>query len=309
MSSPTFSNSIGGDETYSSTSDDSTADFPSIARRASWNAIDAATARRKANMQGDIAAQELRALKRCHELRIRICCKATAGLTEPEPLIIPEPWMVSQACTKRLVEHPFLFESYLEVEQSILNLIRMRKRFLQLHIRHSSQFLILSQFRQEMERLDSLEKQRKDLLASRLLVDLILEAFRHVTATLLVDMTERDEEQKTPAIDICHRLLVYSAYPDNGNELIIAAQDIEDMEREHLPWRYTDPDCLSEGSATSSMCKYSPVLARSSPLADEIQLSPEPTFSPSSIKDTPLKGPTRLRVRLQDCLTTRTPES
>ncbi|CAN9383747.1 unnamed protein product [Alternaria alternata] len=280
---------------------------PSIARRGSWDAIDAATAERRANMQQSIAAQEVHALERCDELRSRIYCKATESLKAPEPLIIPEPWVLSEAPVQRLVEHPFMFQRYLELERGILDLIEIRKYFLESQICKSPQLLIMPQFRQEIKSLKILERRREDILASRLLVDLILEVFRHVTAKLLIDITRKDEKKKAPISEACYRLIAYSTYPGGVNELIIAAQNIEEMEFEYLPWRYNALNPSWATSPTPSLPESAPVFAQNSPPADDIRTSPEQVSSLPSTEDTPLKDPTRLRVKFQDCLMTRTP--
>lgn len=158
-----------------------------------------------------------------------------------------------------------------------------------------------------MEHLTFIEKRRNDIRACRLLVDILLEVFRHVTDKLFIEMTEGDETKKTSLYEVCYRLLAHSDHPDEHGELIVAAQNIKDMEREHLPWRYNALDCSLASSPTSLMWKSSPVPARSSPPAVEIKLSPEPVSSPPPTKDTPLKDPSRLRVRFEECLPTRAP--
>ncbi|CAN9379620.1 unnamed protein product [Alternaria alternata] len=280
---------------------------PSIARRASWDAVDAATEERRANMQHFTAAQEVQALERCDELKSRIYCKATESLKAPEPLIIPEPWVLSEATVQRLVEHPFMFQRYLELERGILDLIEIREYFLESQICKSPQLLITPQFRQEVKSLEILERRREDILASRLLVDLILEAFRHVTAKLLIDITKKDERKKAPISEACYRLIAYSTYPGGTSELITAAQNIEEMEFEYLPWRYNAQNPSWATSPTPSLSESSPVFAQKSPPADDIRTSPEQVSSLPSTEDTPLKDPTRLRVKFQDCLITRTP--
>jgi hypothetical protein len=258
-------------------------------------------------MQQFIAAQEVHALERCDELKFRIYCKATESLKAPEPLIIPEPWVLSEAPVQRLVEHPFMFQRYLELERGILDLIEIRKYFLESQICKSPQLLIMPQFRQEIKSLKILERRREDILASRLLVDLILEVFRHVTAKLLIDITRKDEKKKAPISEACYRLIAYSTYPGGVNELIIAAQNIEEMEFEYLPWRYNALNPSWATSPTPSLPESAPVFAQNSPPADDIRTSPEQVSSLPSTEDTPLKDPTRLRVKFQDCLMTRTP--
>lgn len=258
-------------------------------------------------MQQFVAAQEVQALERCDELKSRIYCKATESFKAPAPLIIPEPWVLSEAPVQRLVEHPFMFQRYLELERGILDLTEIRKYFLESQICKSPQLLIVPQFRQEIKSLEILERRREDILASRLLVDLILEVFRHVTDKLLIDITTKDERKKAPISEACYRLIAYSTYPGGTSELIIAAQNIEEMEFEYLPWRYNAQNPSWATSPTQSLSESSPVFAQKSLPADDIRTSPEQVSSLPSTKDTPLNDPTRLRVKFQDCLITRTP--
>jgi hypothetical protein len=180
-------------------------------------------------------------------------------------------------------------------------LIEMQKEFLRYQIHNSPQLAILPQFRQELRNLTVIELRRKRIRSNRLLVDLLLEVFRHLTAELLTDMMDKDETKKTPVSELCLRLLTYSTHKDDDGELMTAAQNIEDMEREHLPWRYTTRDC------SSPRCEFSPTPSPSSPPADEIRLSPEPVSLPSPAVDTPLKGSGRQRVTFEKCLPTRAP--
>ncbi|CAI9631964.1 unnamed protein product [Alternaria burnsii] len=258
-------------------------------------------------MQQFIAAQEVQALERCDELKSRIYCKATESLKAPKPLIIPEPWVLSEAPVQRLVEHPLMFQRYLELERGILDLIEIRKYFLESQIRKSPQLLIMPQFRQEIKSLEILERRREDILASRLLVDLILEVFRHVMAKLLIDITKKDERKKAPISEACYRLIAYSTYPGGISELITAAQNIEEMEFEYLPWRHNALNTSWATSPTPSLPESAAVFVQKSPPAEDIRTSPEQVSLLPSIKDTPLNDPTCLRVKFQDCLMTRTP--
>jgi hypothetical protein len=293
---------------------------PPFTKPASWHAIDAATMERRANMQTkpelteqEIAAQELRALKRGLELRRSISRTVYDRIYGNQPLVIPKPWSMSEAPLQRMTEHPFWFEEYLSSGVFSLEAIKVRQEYLRLQIRESFDPILLPQFQNELKCLTLTEKQMEDTAASRLLVDLLLEAFRHVTNNLIKDIIAGDRTQKSSVSELCCRLIDYSTHPDEQGELIIAYRDIDEMEREHLPWRYRALDDSVPTTSTSSMDRPSPIAPpdstsaalRDSPPAAEICLSPEPISSPPSTKESSLKDPRSLRVRFEEHLPTR----
>ncbi|KAH6867960.1 hypothetical protein BKA58DRAFT_458542 [Alternaria rosae] len=267
------------------------ASSPCFAKPVSWHAIDAAITERKANMQQDIAAQELRAAKRCLDLRESITRTAQAKIFDPDPLVVPRSWPISGTPIRMLVEHPTLFQEYLEGERFSRVAIKIRREYLETEDCVSP----------EIRRLAAMEADFRNTQSSRALVDLLLEAIQHVTQKLVLEITEGEKTTKRPVSKLCRRLLAHSTHT-NG-ELIQAVEAINDMEREHMPWRYNALDGSKNTSPISDIPSAIPPL--DSPPADDICLSPEPISSPTPNETSPSKDPRRLRVKFQENLPSR----
>ncbi|KAI4941687.1 hypothetical protein J4E91_010561 [Alternaria rosae] len=264
---------------------------PPFAKPVSWHGIDAATLERKANMQQDIAAQELRAVKRCLDLRESITRTAREKIFDPELLVVPRSWPISGTPLKMLVKHPTLLEEYLKGEQFSRVAIKIRREYLESEDRDSP----------EIKRLAAMEADFRNTQSSRALVDLLLEAIQHVTQKLVLEITEGEKTTKRPVSKLCRRLVAHSTHT-NG-ELIQAVEAINDMEREHMPWRCNALDDSTETSPISDIPSAVPPL--DSPPADDICLSPEPISSPPPNETSPPKDPRRLRVKFQENLPSR----
>lgn len=264
---------------------------PPFSKPVSWHAIDAATTERKANMQQDIAAQELRAVKRCLELRESITRTAQAKIFDPDPLVVPRSWPISGTPIRMLVEHPALFQEYLEGERFSRVAIKIRREYLETEDCDSP----------EIRRLAVMEADFRNTQSSRVLVDLLLEAIQHVTQKLVLEITEGEKTTKRPVSKLCRRLVAHSTH--TSGELVQAVEAINDMEREHMPWRYNALDDSTETSPISDMPSAVPPL--DSPPADDICLSPEPISSPPPNETSPPKDLRRLCVKFQENLPSR----
>ena len=221
---------------------------PPFFKPASWNAIDATTAEWQANMQQgtqqEIAAQELRAVKRCLDLRRNITRTAEKRIFDSEPLVVPSSWSMSGVPIKSLVEHPFLLEEYLEGEHFSREAIRIRREYFEIKDCGSP----------EIRRLAAMEADYRESQASQSLLDVLLEAIQHATQKLILELTEGDKTTKRPALDLCRRLVAHSTHTDDDGELIQAVEAINDMERGHMQLQYDNVlERSTETSSTSSI--------------------------------------------------------
>jgi len=271
---------------------------PPFFKPASWNAIDAATAEYYANMQREmqemeqeIAAQELRAVKRCLDLRRIIARTAKKKIFDSEPLVVPSSWSMSGVPLKSLVKHPFLLEEYLDGEHFSCEAIKIRRECLKREERGSS----------EIERLTVLEEHAVEIQTSRALLDLLLEAIQHATQKLILELTEGDKTTKRPVLDLCLRLVAHSTHTDDDGELIRAVEAINDIEQGHMQLQYDN--VLERSKETSSMSSIPHAVAPpDSPPPRHICLPAEPASSPPPVETSPPKDPSRLRVKFQENL-------
>jgi len=268
---------------------------PPFFKPASWNTIDGADGERQANMQQEmqqeIAAQELRAVKRCLDLRHDITRTAKKKIFDSEPLVVPSSWSMSGVPIKSLVEHPFLLEEYLEGEHFSREAIGIRRECLKREDRGSS----------EIERLAVLEKHSMEIQASRALLDLLLKAIQHATQKLILELTEDGKNTKRPVLDLCRRLVAHSTHTDDDGELIQAVGTINDVERGHMQLQYDDVlERSTETSSTSSIPHA--VAPPDSPPPYDICLLPKPVSSPPPVEKSPPKDLHRLRVKFQENL-------
>ncbi|KAI4650015.1 uncharacterized protein J4E78_008296 [Alternaria triticimaculans] len=265
---------------------------PPFFKPASWNAIDAATAEYYANMQQEIAAQELRDVKRCLDLRHNIARTAKTKIFDSEPLVVPSSWSMSGVHLKSLVKHPFLLEEYLEGEHFSREAIRIRREYFE--IKHCGS--------PEIKRLAAMEADYRESQASRSLLDLLLEAIQHATQKLILELTEGDKTTKRPVLDLCRRLVAYSTHTDDDGELIRAVEAINDIERGHMQLQYDN--VLERSTETSSKSSMPHAVAPpDSPPPYHICLPAEPASSPPPVETSPPKDPSRLRVKFQENLT------
>ncbi|KAI4958476.1 hypothetical protein J4E86_004077 [Alternaria arbusti] len=266
---------------------------PPFFKPASWNAIDATTAEWQANMQQgtqqEIAAQELRAVKRCLDLRRNITRTAEKRIFDSEPLVVPSSWSMSGVPIKSLVEHPFLLEEYLEGEHFSREAIRIRREYFEIKDCGSP----------EIRRLAAMEADYRESQASQSLLDVLLEAIQHATQKLILELTEGDKTTKRPALDLCRRLVAHSTHTDDDGELIQAVEAINDMERGHMQLQYDNVlERSTETSSTSSIPHA--VAPPDSPPPYDICLLPKPVSSPPSVEKSPPKDLHRLRVKFQE---------
>ena len=275
---------------------------PPFFKSASWDTIDGADAERQANMQQEmqemeqeIAVQELRAVKRCLDLRRNITRTAKTKIFDCEPLVVPSSWSMSGVPLKSLVKHPFLLEEYLDGEHFSCEAIKIRRECLKREERGSS----------EIERLTVLEEHAVEIQTSRALLDLLLEAIQHATQKLILELTEGDKTTKRPVLDLCLRLVAHSTHTDDDGELIRAVEAINDIERGHMQLRNDNAlERSTETSPRSSIpCAVAPP---DSPPPYDICLLPEPVSSPSPVEKSPPKDLHRLRVKFQENLTSFT---
>ncbi|KAI4919246.1 hypothetical protein J4E85_009504 [Alternaria conjuncta] len=261
---------------------------PPFFKPASWNAIDAATAERQANMQQEIDAQELRDLKRCLDLRDYTNRTAYEKIHDSEPLVVPKLWSMSEIPLKSWVKHPFLLEEYLEGEQFSREAIRVRREYLE----------IVDCGSPEIECLAALEKHAMEIRASRLLADILLEAILHATEKLILEIGDGDKTKKKPVSSLCRRLMAHSTHTENNSELIRAVEAISEMEPRHMPWRFN--------AALESRTETSPTSSAAAPLdsppADDICLSQEQMSLPLPDEKSPPKDLRRLSVKFQENL-------
>jgi len=268
---------------------------PPFFKPASWNAIDAAMAEHHANtqqeMQQEIAAQELRVVKRCLDLRHNITRTAKKKIFDSEPLVVPSSWSMSGVPLKSLVEHPFLLEEYLEGELFSHEAIGIRRECLKREDRGSS----------EIERLAVLERHAMEIQASRALLDLLLEAIQHATQKLILEITDGDKTTKRPVLDLCRRLVAHSIHTDDDGKLIQAVEIISDMGREHMQWR--NDNALERSTETSPRSSIPHAVAPLDlPPPVDICLPPKPPSSPASVETSPPKDLCRLRIKFQENL-------
>jgi len=271
---------------------------PPFFKPASWNAIDAVTAEYHANMQQEmqemqqwIAAQELRAMKRCLDLRHNITRTAKKKIFDSEPLVVPSSWSMSGVPLKSLVKHPFLLEEYLEGEHFSREAIRIRREYLEVKYCGSP----------EIRRLAAMEADYRESQVSRSLLDLLLEAIQHATQKLILELTEGDKTTKRPVLDLCRRLVAHSTHTDDDGELIQAVEAINDIERGHEQLQYDNVLERSKETSSTSSIPHA-VAPPDSPPPYHICLAPEPESSPPPVETSPPKDPIRLRVKFQENL-------
>ncbi|KAI4662897.1 uncharacterized protein J4E79_004208 [Alternaria viburni] len=263
---------------------------PPFFKPASWNAIDAVNAEYHANMQQEmqemqqeIAAQELRAVKRRLDLRHNIARTAKKKIFDSEPLVVPSSWSMSGVPLKSLVKHPFLLEEYLEGEHFSREAIRIRREYFEIKDCGSP----------EIRRLAAMEADYRESQASRSLLDLLLEAIQHATQKLILELTEGDKTTKRPVLDLCRRLVAHSTHTDDDGELIQVVEAINDIERGHMQLQYDNVLERSKETSSTSSIPHA-VAPPDSPPPHHICLPAEPASSPPPVETSPPKESSRL---------------